>query len=67
MTASLHPALEQANQYKSIYGEAIPGHVLAERLGSFMHLFNLYGCARATTRVISWHGASPTEQPSTAR
>jgi len=32
----------QANQYKSVYGDPIPGHVLAERLGSYVHVFNLY-------------------------
>lgn len=52
------PDPEQASQYKSIYGEAIPGHVLAERLGSFMHLFNLYGCApRLVGRLVGRHGA----------
>lgn len=35
-------AMAEANQYKSTYGESIPGHVLAERLASFKHLFNIY-------------------------
>jgi hypothetical protein len=30
----------------SVYGDAIPGHVLAERLASFMHLYNLYWSVR---------------------
>jgi 20S proteasome subunit alpha 7 len=28
------------------YGEPMPGHVLAERLGAYLHLFNLYGYLR---------------------
>lgn len=35
-------AMAEANNYKNFYGDPIPGHVLAERLGSFVHLFNLY-------------------------
>lgn len=27
---------------RSFYGDPIPGHVLAERLGSYVHNFNLY-------------------------
>ena len=26
----------------SFYGEQIPGHVLADRIASYVHLFNLY-------------------------
>lgn len=52
-TSHMPHAMTQANQYKSIYGEAIPGHVLAERLGSFMHLFNLYGCVPASNPAFS--------------
>jgi hypothetical protein len=35
---------------RSLYGDAIPGRVLADRLASYVHLFNLYWysrCARA--------------------
>lgn len=28
------------------YGEDMPGHVLAERVGAYLHLFNLYGYLR---------------------
>ena len=28
------------------YGEEMPGHVLAERVGAYLHLFNLYGYLR---------------------
>lgn len=30
---------------RSFYGDPIPGHVLAERLGTYTHLFNMYWCA----------------------
>ena len=30
----------------SFYGDAIPGHVLADRVASFVHVFNLYWYAR---------------------
>lgn len=39
-------AMAEANNYKNFYGDPIPGHVLAERLGSFVHLFNLYSSVR---------------------
>ncbi|EFN57835.1 hypothetical protein CHLNCDRAFT_56088 [Chlorella variabilis] len=39
-------AMSEANQYKSFYGDPIPGHVLAERLGSYVHVFNLYWYVR---------------------
>ncbi|KAL6749261.1 20S proteasome alpha subunit G [Haematococcus lacustris] len=35
-------AVEEAAAYKRFYGDLIPGHVLAERVASYMHLFNLY-------------------------
>ena len=34
-------ATDECGNYKNTYGESIPGHVLAERMGSFMHLFTL--------------------------
>ncbi|GBF90613.1 proteasome subunit alpha type-3 [Raphidocelis subcapitata] len=39
-------AAEEASNYKSFYGEPIPGRVLCERLASYMHLFNLYWSMR---------------------
>lgn len=36
----------ESNHYKGMYGEAIPGHILAERCGHFMHLHTLYGNIR---------------------
>ena len=36
----------EAANYKSFYGDAIPGHVLAERVASFVHVFNLYWYVR---------------------
>ena len=31
----------EAESYKSFYGEPIPGHVLCDRLASWMHLFTI--------------------------
>lgn len=39
-------ACDEAAQYKRVYGEPIPGHVLTERVGSYVHLFNLYWSLR---------------------
>lgn len=33
---------DEAVGYKSTYGDAIPGHVLNERIASYMHLFSMY-------------------------
>ncbi|CAG9464694.1 unnamed protein product [Pedinophyceae sp. YPF-701] len=34
-------AMDECSRYKSFYGEDIPGHVLAERLGGFFHTYTL--------------------------
>ena len=34
----------------SLYGDAIPGRVLADRLASYVHLFNLYWYTRCVRR-----------------
>lgn len=39
-------AQSEASQYKSFYGDPVPGHVLAERVASFVHVFNLYWYVR---------------------
>lgn len=39
-------AMAEANNYKSFYGDPIPGHVLAERLATYTHLFNMYWSVR---------------------
>jgi 20S proteasome subunit alpha 7 len=39
-------ACDEAASYKGFYGEPIPGETLCERLGSYMHLFNLYWSMR---------------------
>ncbi len=31
---------------RSVYGDAIPGHVLADRIASYVHIFNLYWYVR---------------------
>lgn len=43
--------MAEAQQYKSFYGDSIPGHVLAERLGGYVHLFNLYAYLRYAIMV----------------
>lgn len=39
-------AADEAATYKSFYGHPIPGHVLTERVASFVHVFNLYWYVR---------------------
>ena len=41
----------------SFYGEVIPGHVLAERIGAFLHLYNCYGALRpfGTAHLMASH------------
>lgn len=39
-------AMQECSNYKSFYGDAIPGHVLAERVASYVHLYNLYWSVR---------------------
>lgn len=39
-------ACDEAANYKRFYGEAIPAHVLCERVASYVHLFNLYWSLR---------------------
>jgi len=39
-------ACDEATSYKGFYGEAIPAETLCERVGSYMHLFNLYWSMR---------------------
>ena len=44
--AVVNRAQSEAGNYKSFYGDPIPGHVLAERVASYMHVFNLYWYVR---------------------
>lgn len=44
--AVINRAQSEAANYKSFYGDPIPGHVLAERVASYMHVFNLYWYVR---------------------
>lgn len=39
-------AQDEARNYKDVYGDMIPGTILSERLGRFLHLFALYGSVR---------------------
>lgn len=55
-------ACDEAAQYKRVYGEPIPGHVLTERVGSYVHLFNLYWSLRpygATLLMASYDKNGP--------
>lgn len=42
----LNRAADEAQNYKKFYGEPIPGHVLCERVASYVHMFNLYWSLR---------------------
>eukprot|EP00887_Chlorella_sp_A99_P000786 scaffold5.g786.t1 len=44
--AVINQAMGEASQYKNFYGGPIPGHVLAERIASYVHIFNLYWYVR---------------------
>jgi 20S proteasome subunit alpha 7 len=44
--AVVNRAREEAAHYKGFYGDPIPGHVLAERVASFSHIFTLYWYVR---------------------
>jgi 20S proteasome subunit alpha 7 len=39
-------AIDEAKDYKEMYGHAIPPKVLADRLGSYVHYFTLHGALR---------------------
>lgn len=44
--AIIDRAQGEASNYKSMYGDAIPGSVLADRVASYVHVFNLYWYVR---------------------
>mmetsp|Transcript_1332 Transcript_1332/g.3616 ORF Transcript_1332/g.3616 Transcript_1332/m.3616 type:complete len:250 (-) Transcript_1332:101-850(-) len=39
-------ACDEAANYKRFYGEPMPGHVLCDRVASYVHMFNLYWAFR---------------------
>lgn len=39
-------ARDECSSYKAVYDSAIPGHVLAERLANFAHVYTLYAYVR---------------------
>lgn len=59
--AIVNRAMAEASQYKSFYGDPIPGHVLAERLGTYVHVFNLYWWALCRSQHV------PRRAPSSLR
>lgn len=42
----LQRARGEAQNYKDTYGDEIPGYLLAERVGAYMHMYTLYGSVR---------------------
>ena len=66
-TAGLNPdgrmlverARDEARGYRQNYGEPIPPNILSDRMGSFMHLFTLYGSYRPVGSSILLAGYSP--------
>lgn len=51
--AIIDRAQGEASNYKSMYGDAIPGSVLADRVASYVHVFNLYWYDWASTAARS--------------
>jgi 20S proteasome subunit alpha 7 len=43
---AVNRSISEAQQYKSFYGDSIPGQVLADRLAAFIHVFTLYWYVR---------------------
>lgn len=39
-------AQDEARNYHDVYGDLVPGTILSERMGRFLHLFALYGSVR---------------------
>lgn len=66
-TAGLNPdgrmlverARDEARSYRQSYGEPIPPNILSDRMGSFMHLFTLYGSYRPVGSSVLLAGYSP--------
>ena len=46
----------EARNYKSFYGNSIPGKVLAERVASHVHMHTLYWCVRTCMRDMCVDG-----------
>lgn len=60
--AVVNRAQSEAQQYKSFYGHTIPGSVLAERVASYVHVFNLYWYVRpmgVTSLVAAYDDDGP--------
>ena len=49
-------ATSEASNYKSTYGDAVPGSVLAERVGAYVHVFNLYWSVGPAGVGGGWEG-----------
>ena len=42
----LNQARDEANNYRSTYREAVPGKILADRMGQFVQAYTLHGSVR---------------------
>lgn len=59
----LNRARHEAEQYKSAYGDQIPGYLLAERVGAHMHLFTMYASVRPFGCSLLFGNYDPSEGP----
>ncbi|RLN95929.1 hypothetical protein BBJ28_00014038 [Nothophytophthora sp. Chile5] len=55
-------AREEALSYKKNYGSSIPPHLLAERMGQFVHYYTLYGSIRPFGTAVMLAGYDADEQ-----
>lgn len=55
-------AREEALSYKKNYGSVIPPHVLADRMGQFVHYYTLYGSIRPFGTAIMLAGYDADEK-----
>lgn len=55
-------AREEALSYKKNYGGAIPPHVLADRMGQFVHYYTLYGSIRPFGTAVMLAGYDADEK-----
>jgi 20S proteasome alpha/beta subunit len=58
-------AREEALSYKKNYGSDVPPHVLAERMGQFVHYYTLYGSVRPFGASIILAGYDVDEKKTT--
>lgn len=59
----LSQARHEAQSYKKNYGEAIPGHILADRMGFYFHRYTLYASLRPLGTSMLLANYEPIEGP----